>query len=456
MIGRRTAINVAVFFAIAVLLVLWGITRTFGNPLAKRAQVSASFSSATGLHSNFPVSFNGVVVGKITSIDLHGERVHVNMRLDPGAEVPENVRARVLRASAAGEQRVDLTVPPGVPVAQKHLRDGDVIPAANVNPIPPDIATVIDRVTKLFKATKVKPLNRIIHESALSIAGRSTDLQALVRSGNTLLRGFLDHQQSFKHLMATMPGLLDDLNAVAPEFRQALDNTEVLTKLLANQRTNIVELLRRGNRLAALTDPMVLANQANVTCIFSDLADVIEVFQGKTLQDFSEAFAKSPNFFNLIPNATVMGPHPDIGLGAPGRNDQWFLRSGLSLPVGENPLRYTQRLPIHGTYPGAACRNVFGAGVGPVTQNPMPKLVGNGKVVWPAKGEEYAPKNSTGTSGVGRAVPAKLASSAASPPSGWAWSGSDAALLDGLALVALALLFRLGTRLAQRGKLRDD
>src|SRR5690606_13660405 len=92
-------------------LVAYAVT-LFGNPLEQRRTVVAELPDAGGLRTGFSASHDGVVVGTVSKVELAGEdgigSVRVTVELDPGVTVPTDVRAKVVRASAVGEQRLDL------------------------------------------------------------------------------------------------------------------------------------------------------------------------------------------------------------------------------------------------------------------------------------------------------------------------------------------------------------
>lgn len=449
MITRRTAINVATFFVLAVVLTIWGGLRTFGNPLKKPYHVVATFPAAGGVHEHFPVSYNGVVVGDVTSVKLTGDKVRVDLSIHHGTKIPGDVRASVIRASAAGEQRVDLQPPKGGGDA-KPLKGGDKVPPARLS-TSPDIATVIRQVTQLLRAVPVGQLNTVLRESAAGFNGRAHDLQRTVTSTTKLLQAFLDHQGTFKDLLDRLPPLIDTLSDVTPQFRQALRDTKVLTDLIGDRRPDIVRLIGNAGDLSALLDQFLLRNRANITCLTSDFADFVEFMRGTTLANFNHAFLINQNLFGLTDKIAGVGYRQDVGKGAKAGNDQVWLRVRVLIPpVPPFPSPYTTPRVLLPTYPGAACKNVYGNGVGAATQAGYPaKLSPTGRLVPPSPGDEYAPKAAnTGPASHGEAQPATLRSSAAPVRSGP--SGNDAPLLGVLAVVVLWSLLVVLPRVRDR------
>jgi phospholipid/cholesterol/gamma-HCH transport system substrate-binding protein len=70
--------------------------------------VSAEFEDSGGIFENAEVTYRGVPVGTVVDLDLIEGGVKVDLRLEPGTEVPDDVRAVVANRSAVGEQYVDL------------------------------------------------------------------------------------------------------------------------------------------------------------------------------------------------------------------------------------------------------------------------------------------------------------------------------------------------------------
>ena len=68
--SRRLIINLVVFLAVSIALIVYGYGDLIGNPLQPPTQVSAVFPNASGLYNNFSVQLNGVDVGSVTGVTL--------------------------------------------------------------------------------------------------------------------------------------------------------------------------------------------------------------------------------------------------------------------------------------------------------------------------------------------------------------------------------------------------
>lgn len=413
MVTRRVAINLVVFMIAAVALVVYGILNLFGNPLANPKTATATFPSAGGLHPNFLVSLDGVPVGSVTHLSLHGANgVKVKVEFDPGTHIPNDVQASIIRSSAVGEQRIDL-----VPVrggTGPQLKDHATIPVAAQDPVPPDVGKVLDQVNGLLSQIPTGDLNTVVHEAAVGFAGRAADMRSIVDSLTTLSQAYLQHQDSFRQLVTVSPTLLNGLADSGAQLQQGLERTRVLTTLLKNRRFDLVNLIQNLNTLGVVGNNFVVVNRVNLTCILSDLADTTEFLQGANLTNLARGLELNTQFFGLVDKISPKGFAKDLGLGAPTRNDQTWLRVRTLIPPPQPPAsRYATPLPVPATKPGAACQNVYGNGVGPVTQGITYTPLYGAQLLAPTAAQAQAPKASqTGPLSVSAATPAYFGASA--------------------------------------------
>jgi virulence factor Mce-like protein len=384
MIPRRAIANLVFFLLVTAALVTYGaldLLRGHLPLLDHPNEVSAIFKDASGLRTDFSASFNGVVVGTVKRIRLQGDGVKVTVALDHGVTIPSDVEARVIRASPVGEQRIDFVPTKGGTAAP--LRNGAVVPTAP-NAEPPVVSDVVDVTVKLLEAIPADQLNILIHETAVALQGRSDDIRSLVETSDAFSQEFLAHEQGFRQLLASAPPVLDAVSSVGPQLRDALTNTSVLTSVLAQRRADLVTLLQEGARLGTVGNDLVASQKANLACLVSDVADITKfTAQPRVLNDLNTGLHINQQFFGPIDKIAPFGPAIDVGLGAPARDNQVWLRVRTLVPPGQPAaVSYNPKRPTPPTKPGGACTNEFGQGVGPATQaNPEP----------PAKGGSISP-----------------------------------------------------------------
>ncbi len=123
--------------------------------------ITAEFDRAGGLYVNSLVTYRGVDVGVVKSIDLGPDRASAELQLDSDFAIPRNSQAFVRSVSAIGEQYLDV-----VPASSEgpFLADGDVITKENTE-IPVPASEVVDKVNVLLSELPKDDLRVTVDEA---------------------------------------------------------------------------------------------------------------------------------------------------------------------------------------------------------------------------------------------------------------------------------------------------
>jgi phospholipid/cholesterol/gamma-HCH transport system substrate-binding protein len=187
MIDRLTKIQLSIFAVITVVtLTVMGIfylrlPATFG---IGTYTASADFVAGGGLYKNGNVTFRGVAVGRVTSVELNPTGVTAEMRLNSGTAIPANVTATVMSVSAIGEQYINLVPPPNP--APGKLREGSKIERANTR-IGQDVADLLKKAETLVNSLGDTKLRELLHEAFIATNGTGPELARLVESARLLV-----------------------------------------------------------------------------------------------------------------------------------------------------------------------------------------------------------------------------------------------------------------------------
>jgi phospholipid/cholesterol/gamma-HCH transport system substrate-binding protein len=147
-----------------------------------RYHVTVELPTSGGLYPTSVVTYRGTEVGRVESIDVTRTGVRAVLKLDSDQPIPGPVTAAVHSRSAVGEQFLELTPQPG---ASAKLRDGDVIPAAEVQ-TPPDIGRLLDATNTALQAIPQDNLRTVVDEAATAVGGLGPELSRIV-DGSTAL-----------------------------------------------------------------------------------------------------------------------------------------------------------------------------------------------------------------------------------------------------------------------------
>jgi virulence factor Mce-like protein len=367
-ITRRIITNLIVFFAIAAVLIVFGLINLLGNPFQSTTPVTSVLPNAYGIYSNFSVTLNGVQVGTVRSVSLTPAGAKVNMAIDHGVKVPGDVAVEIEIANTLGEQQIDLvpqhggTAPP--------LQAGARIPVAPGG-APADIGQVIATATQFLAAIPVDNLNALLHETAVALNGNAANIHTIITSGTQFAQEFLAFQQAFKSLLASAPPVLDTVTASSPQLTSALANTAALLNVLTAQQSNFLSLLDTGAGSSQLLNQLVVAERPNLACLVHDLgAATTNLSQPANLNNLATDLANNQEFFGAVEGLAVNGPARQLTASEPARNDAEYLRTRLILPPVLTPAAQTYSTPkaVPPISTAAGCSTEFGNGVGAASQ----------------------------------------------------------------------------------------
>ncbi len=294
---RRMKIKLAVFAAIAVTAIgiLGGV---YGHAPALlfglgRYTVTVRLPESGGLHARDNVTYRGIDVGRVVSVDLAATGVTAVLSLTTGTAIPSNGRAAVHSRSAVGEQFIELVPGEG---AARPLHGGDVITADRTS-TPPDLNKLLDETNTALTSIPHDNLKTVIDESYSAVGGLGPELSRIIDGTNNLARESHDHLSDLTTLIDATPPVLDSQVDKADAVTRWAAHLASLTGQLQSENRSVTGLLRQGAPAAkqaqALLDrvnptlPILLANMVsinNVALVYQPNLEQILVLFPQDLQ----------------------------------------------------------------------------------------------------------------------------------------------------------------------------
>lgn len=140
-------------------------------------RVDVSLPEGGGLFVNSEVTYRGVPVGEVTSLEAGSDGVRAVLEIEGDAPaIPEDVTVKVANRSAIGEQYLDLR---GGAVGSARLSAGDRL-SAGEEALPYDASQVIETGRDFVASVPEEALVTTIDESYLLSQGAGSDLRKLV------------------------------------------------------------------------------------------------------------------------------------------------------------------------------------------------------------------------------------------------------------------------------------
>ncbi len=199
------------------------------------------------------VKLRGLLVGEVRSVGADGTKATLDIALKPQyvAEIPSDVRARLLPKTLFGEKYVDLVAP--AHTSARSIRAGDVITQDRTR-VGIEVQQLMNDLLPLLRTVQPGKLNATLSAFATALEGRGD------RIGDNLTR-----VEDYLHrLNPHLPSLTEDFARLADVAKvygdAAPDLMEILRNTVTTSRTLVEERVRLGN---ALTTTATAADTAD-------------------------------------------------------------------------------------------------------------------------------------------------------------------------------------------------
>lgn len=270
---RQILIQMAVFSAIAIIalsVMVFGYMRLPSLLGVGKYRVTLELPETGGLYPRGNVTYRGVQVGEVRSVDLTDTGVRAELSLDSGVRIPADLEAEVHSVSAVGEQFVQLLPRSG---EGPELKDGDVIPMDRTR-VPTDINTVLDDTARGLQAIPQENLRTVVDEAHTAVGGLGPELRRLVTGSAALAIDARKNLDPLLTLIDQSKPVLDTQTDTADSIQAWAANLASISGQLQSQDPAVSGILAKGpgaaDEVRALferlqpTLPIVLANLVSI------------------------------------------------------------------------------------------------------------------------------------------------------------------------------------------------
>jgi virulence factor Mce-like protein len=267
----QSLIGVLVVLALTVLYLFGAVLDT---PLLHRARtVRVEMAATGGLFDGSAVTYRGVKVGKVRSINLSTDGVVATVSLTSSDQIPVDSIAKVRSLSPVGEQYLDFQ-----PQTRSgpYLQDGSVVPATATD-LPKTLASTVISVNKLLGQIDNGQLHTLLSQLATGLAGTGQDVGSLVDQGAVLLDELDRIWPETDRLIDNSATVLDIAPAKADDIRQLATSSRAFAKFLKSYdpelRSTLEDAPGQIKQLEALVSDAgaVLPEFLDTAVRFSDL-----------------------------------------------------------------------------------------------------------------------------------------------------------------------------------------
>lgn len=270
----------------------------------------AAFANAAGLQVGDPVYIAGVASGKVTDLELAGDRVLVGFRMASDRRVGPDSEAGIKIQTVLGKRYLDL----------KSLGEGELDPDT---PIPlgrtevpfslDDLSRASAETTEEIDLAALKNLMRTLEKDSPDPELVGDAFDGIAKATEV----FTKHSDEFKGLLRgaqrVTTGLLDQKDTLI----QLLGDADLVAGAIAERRDAIGSLITDVANLSKLVAQFLDTNKPVIESLISRLEVVTQTLKA-TQRDFNATLKQFSGTVRYVSNITGSGAWGDVGAPVAG------------------------------------------------------------------------------------------------------------------------------------------
>jgi virulence factor Mce-like protein len=235
--------------------------------------VTVELPSTGGLYRFSNVTYRGVQVGKVTSVEPTDAGATAVLSLATSPPIPANISAEVHSVSAIGEQFVELT-----PRADSgiYLHDGSVVHRADTS-VPQQVGPLLDQLSTLTQSIPKANLGRLVDSSGHAFGGAGYDLGSLLDSASVISREADKTATRTSTLVTDARPFLDAQADSADSLRNWAHHLASVTDRLAGNDNHIRSLLHAGPGFADEVSRLLTQIKPTLPILLANLSTVGQI-----------------------------------------------------------------------------------------------------------------------------------------------------------------------------------
>jgi phospholipid/cholesterol/gamma-HCH transport system substrate-binding protein len=291
----RIRINVIAFIVLGLGLSYAMATQVL-SVLQKRMQVFAIFPDAGGVFTNQEVTYRGITVGQVGTLEVVDEGVRIELLIDDAQEIPkDDIHARVMFKSAVGEQFVELEPASDDP---PYLETGDTIPIEQTS-IPVSTQELLSTLQKVLEGVPPEALEGAVDNLGAGLTGRGQDIARIIESTAELADLFAARSPETIGILENGTTVGGAFIRSRADFIRAISELVPVSQSLAENTNNLHRLLVGANLTSEEVLALLRENGPQINQFLRTFADVNEL-QAIHVKDLSRLFKYLPTALNRI------------------------------------------------------------------------------------------------------------------------------------------------------------
>lgn len=290
-------------FSVVLLIFTVMIIVVFGQMRFDRTNgYSAEFSNISGLRAGQFVRASGVVVGKVSSVQLvdGGKRARVEFNVDRSVPLYQSTTAQIRYLDLIGNRYLELKRGQGEG-ADKVLPPGGFIPLSRTQPAL-DLDALIGGFKPLFRALDPQKVNTIATALVTVFQGQGGTINDILDQTAQLTSQLGERDQAIGEVIKNLNTVLDTTVRHRQQFDQTINNLEVLITGLKDHGDQLAGGTAHISNAAGTVADLLAEDRSllHKTLNYLDAVQQPLIDQQDQLQDYLK---KVPTALNMIGRA---------------------------------------------------------------------------------------------------------------------------------------------------------
>ncbi len=260
---------------------------------------TAEFRDAAGLRRGDPIYIAGVEVGRVSAVELAGDRVRVSLRVRD-AWLGDQTNAAIEIKSLLGAKSVSLD-----PRGQRALDPRTPIPLQRTA-APYDVLDALNGLSGTLQQIDTGQLEQSLQILADTFRGTPEQVRGTLEGLSRLSQTIASRDDQIRHLLAGTDTLSGVLAGRSAEFERLLTDGNLLLAELRRRREAISALLSSVQALSLQLRGLVADNNQQLRPALEQLDRVAAVLQRNQL-NLDRGLQLEPVFIRLFTNALGNG-----------------------------------------------------------------------------------------------------------------------------------------------------
>ncbi|RPF37278.1 MCE family protein [Streptomyces sp. TLI_185] len=223
------------------------------------------------------VKLRGLLVGEVRSVHADGRKATLDIALKPeyAADIPSDVRARLLPKTLFGEKYVDLVAP--ARSSARPIHAGDVITQDRTR-VGIELQQVMNDLLPLLRTVQPGKLNATLSAFATALEGRGDRIGDNLTRVEDYLHRLNPHLPSLTEDFARLADVAQVYGDAAPDLMEILRNTVTTSRTLVAERDRLASALTTTAGAAGTTQDFLDENGDRLITLGQVSRPTLELF----------------------------------------------------------------------------------------------------------------------------------------------------------------------------------